>query len=324
MKLNNILKIEVELLLERVKNVGQNTCVTATLLEGEKGAGKTYLTTTIAKMFCGVDWEKKYLFYQCNEGTTPAHFLYDIDVQGVVQSVSGDVNKIYLEKWIEQLVRFEMKENENETSSNITTVAKIKGKIKNYSANSPSTLSKGILVQACEMSQNQKVVLVIDELDKTPRSVDAFLLDFLQNFRVLDPIYGKVEGNKENCIVIFTSNAERFFSEPLYRRFVTVNIPYPDEKELVYRIKNNIVVPFDDHFLLETVKYVNHIRTLPNLFYKPTISEIMTLLLDLQHLVKRADEDKNYFVTRTLSPNMNDRLLIENDEKTKQFVKSIK
>ena len=37
---STLLKMEIELLINRVKHVGANTCVTATLLEGEKGVGK--------------------------------------------------------------------------------------------------------------------------------------------------------------------------------------------------------------------------------------------------------------------------------------------
>lgn len=313
MKSNSaLLKMEVELLLNRVKHVGANTCVTSTLLEGEKGAGKTFLSTTIAKLFCGNDWESNYLFYQCNEGTSPAHFLYDIDVQGVVESVAGNENKIFLKKWIEAAVDAELRGN----FANLTLA---KEKITYYSQNSPSTLSKGILIQACEKSKYGKVVLVIDELDKTSRSVDAFLLDFLQNFRVKDPIYGEMQGNKENIIVIFTSNGERLFSEPLYRRFVTIHVEYPSQQELLKRVKSNIKTKFSDDFILEVIKMVEVVRSL-DLFYKPTISEIMTLLIDLESLKNRNKDELLYFVTRTMSPDIADREIISKHQSVKSFI----
>lgn len=312
---NSLLKLEVELLLNRVKHVGANTCVTATLLEGEKGAGKTFLSTTIAKLFCGQKWEPNYLFYQCNEGTSPAHFLYDIDVQGVVESVAGNENKIFLEKWIEVAVQAELNNDGNK-------YILAHEKIAHFSKLSPSTLSEGILIQACEKSQTGKTVLVIDELDKTSRSVDAFLLDFLQNFRVKDPIYGEIQGNKENIIVIFTSNGERLFSEPLYRRFVTIHVEYPSPEELLKRVKSNLKTTFDDNFIIEVIKLVDAIRSL-DLFYKPTISEIMTLLIDLESLKNRNKEELLYFVARTMSPDIEDRKTISNHQSVKSFISTL-
>ena len=84
----------------------------------------------------------------------------------------------------------------------------------------------GPLPEALKISQKTKVVLVLDEFDKTRPSVDALLLDFLQNYRVSVRIGSEriIKGNPDNLIVLITSNDERDFSEPLLRRVVSVKL----------------------------------------------------------------------------------------------------
>lgn len=315
--MDNLLKMEVELLLNRIKHVNEKTCINATLLSGEKGAGKTFLTEIVAKLFCGEQWKNSYLFYQCHEATTPAHFLYDIDVQGVVSAVAGNVNNMFLQQWVAEYVKAEVNLKDE---IYLNHAAK---KIQEYSNFSPSTLSKGILVKACEKSLTEKIVLVVDEFDKTPRAIDAFFLDFLQNFRINDPIFGNIEGKKENIIVIFTSNDERLFSDPFYRRVVTINVEYPDEKELFRRLKQNIKTSFKDDFIISTIKFVNSVRQF-DLFYKPVLSEIMTLLIDLEQLLKRDETELKYFISRTLTPDVNDRDKIIASSQIKDYIKLLK
>lgn len=312
--IKNYLQMEVELLLNRVKQVNDKTCVTSTLFVGEKGAGKTHLTETIGRLFCGPNWKPNYLFYQCHEGTTPAHFLYDIDVQGVVDAVGGNVNAMYLEQYVALAVKAQM-DGELEKEKNAVQ------KIQEYTGKTPSTLSKGILVQAIEKSITGKVILVVDEFDKTPRAIDAFFLDFLQNFRINDPIHGNIQGNKANAIVVFTSNDERLFSDPLYRRVVTVHVEYPDEQELFKRLKTNVKTQFSDTLLLEIIKFVNKVREIKDLFYTPVLSEIMTLVVDLEQLTSRTEDELAYFITRTLSPEQEDRKKIMANDSLKKFIK---
>jgi MoxR-like ATPase len=86
-------------------------------------------------------------------------------------------------------------------------------------------LALGPIPRALAESKNHKVVLVLDEFDKTRPSADALLLDVLQNFRValyLDDNETIVTGNPENLVVFLTSNDMREFSEPLLRRAITI------------------------------------------------------------------------------------------------------
>jgi len=83
-------------------------------------------------------------------------------------------------------------------------------------------------------SKKEKVVLVLDEFDKTRPSTDALLLDLLQNFRValyIDDNEQVIEGDPDNLIIFLTSNDMREFSEPLLRRLMVIALNHlPVEK----------------------------------------------------------------------------------------------
>jgi len=96
----------------------------------------------------------------------------------------------------------------------------------------------GAIPRALLASQNNKVVLVIDEFDKTRPSADALLLDVLQNHRVslyLDEKENIIYGNPQNLIVFLISNDMREFSEPLIRRAISITLELLPPKK-VYQL----------------------------------------------------------------------------------------
>jgi hypothetical protein len=112
-------------------------------------------------------------------------------------------------------------------------------------------IALGPVPRALLVSQKRKVVLVLDEFDKTRPSADALLLDVLQNYR-LSLYLGDndnetiITGNPDNLIVFLTSNDMREFSEPLLRRLVVVTLnPLPTSvvyEMLKKRFKENIAL----------------------------------------------------------------------------------
>lgn len=88
----------------------------------------------------------------------------------------------------------------------------------------------GILAVAAEHSQIGVVVLCLDELDKAPLSVEALLLDFLQNGRVPVRPGIHLQANLDNLKVVITSNGQRPHSDALLRRTRRLNmLPLPFE-----------------------------------------------------------------------------------------------
>jgi len=111
-------------------------------------------------------------------------------------------------------------------------------------------ITLGPVPMALMMSQKRKVVLVLDEFDKTRPSADTLLLDVLQNYRLSlylgDNDKSIITGNPDNLIIILTSNDMREFSEPLLRRLIVITLnPLPTSvvyELLKKRFKENIVL----------------------------------------------------------------------------------
>ena len=97
-------------------------------------------------------------------------------------------------------------------------------------------VAEGPLTQAVKKAAaGKKVVLVIDEFDKTRPSTDALLLDLLQNGRVTLYLGGKedvLKAGPDNLYIFLTSNSMREFSEPLMRRLVRVDFKYLDPSDV--------------------------------------------------------------------------------------------
>ena len=69
------------------------------------------------------------------------------------------------------------------------------------------------ILRAVKESKDKRVILLLDEWDKTRVSSDSYFLDFLQTGRI--SVSGKVyQANQDNLIIFFTSNDERDVSEP--------------------------------------------------------------------------------------------------------------
>jgi nicotinamide mononucleotide adenylyltransferase len=87
----------------------------------------------------------------------------------------------------------------------------------------------GPIPRALMMSKRKRVVLVLDEFDKTRPSADALLLDVLQNSRVslyIDNKKSVIYGNPRNLVIFITSNDFREFSEPLLRRLAVITLSH--------------------------------------------------------------------------------------------------
>lgn len=75
----------------------------------------------------------------------------------------------------------------------------------------------GILSQTALLSQKGRVVLCLDEIDKSPQKAESLLLDFLQNGRVVLP-NSSIQGELSNMIVCMTTNNVRPLMEATMRR----------------------------------------------------------------------------------------------------------
>ena len=160
------------------------------LLEGPAGAGKTELALSVAKA------EKlRFIRFQCYEGIS--------DKQAM-----GDYNRALQDLF----VAFQAKK---QTCTWDEIRAEIVGR--NYFMSGP-------FLEALESTD--RVVLLIDELDKVDHAFEATLLEILSVWEMSVPQMGTIKATKPPFTVI-TSNQERFLGYPLRRRAIYLQIEHP-------------------------------------------------------------------------------------------------
>ena len=93
---------------------------------------------------------------------------------------------------------------------------------------------KAELLMAVEESKDKRVILLLDEWDKTRNSSDGFFLQFLQKGYI--SVDGKkYQANQDNLIIFFTSNNQREVDDALLRRFKVIEVGYLPNK-LVHNV----------------------------------------------------------------------------------------
>ena len=81
----------------------------------------------------------------------------------------------------------------------------------------------------------KRVVLLIDEIDKSDAEFEAFLLEILSDFQITVPEIGTLKA-KHIPLVVLTSNNSREMSDALKRRCLHLYLDFPDperEKEII-------------------------------------------------------------------------------------------
>lgn len=145
-------------------------------------------------------------------------------------------------------------------------------------------MKDGYLLQTLKLSQTKKVVLLIDEVDKAKPSVDTFLLSFLQECMLNDPITGPIVGNKENIFIIFTSNQRRELEDALDRRFTLIrNFLFPNKEDLYEQVKGMLSIEYNDTKLRYLLELAMFYRTL-QVSKKPSQNQIADLAQELHSI----------------------------------------
>ena len=160
------------------------------ILEGPAGAGKTELALSVAKA------EKLRLIrFQCYEGIS--------DKQAM-----GDYNQA-----LQQM--FVLLQSKNQTCTWDQMRSEIVGR---------SYFMPGPLLEALESPD--RVVLLIDELDKVDHAFEATLLEILSVWQMSVPLMGTIKATSPPFTVI-TSNHERHLGYPILRRAIYLPIEHP-------------------------------------------------------------------------------------------------
>jgi MoxR-like ATPase len=142
-------------------------------------------------------------------------------------------------------------------------------------------MKDGYLLQALKKSQTHKVVLLIDEIDKAKPSVDTFLLSYMQECLLNDPLTGVIHGNKNNLFIVLTSNKRRELEDALDRRISLIReFHFPERAELIEQVKLMLTVPYNTskfNFLIDLVMAYRKLEVEK----KPSQNQVADLIQEL-------------------------------------------
>ena len=235
------------------------------LIEGEAGVGKTEIARVLAKLR-----ETELIRLQCYEGLDFNSALYEWNYQKQILSV--------------RLHELRKK----------TEVAIADFYSDEYLSYRP--ISKALMAE-------QRVVLLLDEIDRADEEFEALLLETLAEYQLTIPELGQVTA-KFIPSIILTSNRTRELSDALRRRCLYLWVDYPSyEKELeVIRLK---VPTVDLALAAQAASFVQALR-LQQLNKVPGLSEAIDWTKALQSTGTKALDQSA--VENTIGCLLKDRL----------------
>jgi len=203
------------------------------LVEGPAGAGKTELAKVLASTL-----ETRLVRLQCYEGLDEARALFEWNYQKQLLRIHAD----------------------RATGATWETIA---GEIfdRDYLLARP-------LLQA--ITAPERVVLLIDEVDKADPEFEAFLLEVLSDWQVSVPELGTLRA-ETTPVVVLTSNRTRELSDALLRRCLHLALEYP-AVEIEAAILARKVPDLSVDLARQVARFVASLREL-DLRKAPSVSE---------------------------------------------------
>ena len=204
------------------------------LIEGPAGTGKTQLAKSVAEMTGA-----RLIRLQCYEGLDEAKALYEWNYK-------------------KQLLRIQAE-----------------GEDRHWSEIEDDLFSEDFLLTRPLLEAiraEDRVVLLIDEVDRVEVETEALLLEILSEYQVSIPELGTVQAT-QIPMVFLTSNGTRELSEALKRRCLYLYIDYPDlERER--QIVTAKVPGIDANLADQVARIVRSVRQL-DLKKDPSVSETL-------------------------------------------------
>ncbi len=146
--------------------------------------------------------------------------------------------------------------------------------------------AKGILPISAEKSHDHPVVLLLDEIDKADRTVDAFLLNFLNEGGLYLPQLGDFQVNRKQYIVVITKNDQRDASSALLRRCRCARMRWPN-KEVETIILQRAIPGIPEAACHALIDIASRPREDTRFTKAPATPEVVRLAEDVMNLVER-------------------------------------
>lgn len=182
------------------------------LIEGEPGSGKTTLAKAVAEMMNIPLYRVQ--FY---DGITADKILYDYDYQKqllTIESIKSALENNLKDQSIDEAIHM----------------------VKDINFYGKDFLIKRPILKS--ISEQQKCVLLLDEVEKASEEIEYTLLEVLDEFSLTIPQYGTIQCEKEfKPIVFLTSNNYRDLSNALKRRCNYLYIENKSKEEILNIIK---------------------------------------------------------------------------------------
>ena len=152
----------------------------------------------------------------------------------------------------------------------------------------PDVIKKHIPKDLISKEPTRSVVL-IDEIDKTPRDLPNDILNEVLEmaFTVNETGVTHKASNKYRPIMIITSNSEKNLPEPFLRRCVFYHIDFPNDQRLKKIVKNHFG---EMRFVDQAISHFQSIRK-EKLNKKPATAEFLTWIMALQSLIHDEELD---------------------------------
>ena len=205
------------------------------LIEGAPGVGKTEMGKVLAQIL-----NTDLIRLQCYEGLDETKALYEWNYQ-------------------RQLLRIQMSRALQDEQINEEDLF------------SDKYLLERPLLKA--IRSEERVVLLIDEVDKCDPEFEAFLFEVLSDFQVSIPELGTIKA-LNIPVVVLTSNNERELSDGLKRRCLYLYLDFPSVEKEVQIIRAR-VPGAGERLSTEIARVIAYLRRQAELRKKPSIAETL-------------------------------------------------